>query len=95
MADIYNPQGLAEDAAIKKMILDLMVDVQALTELLRAKAFVSNVELDPIRSKIRQQDQFRSAYEYIEKMTTASNLYKNDPQRYLQELLKAKMGGRI
>lgn len=95
MADIYNPEGLREDAVVKKMILDLMVEVQALTELLRAKAFVSNVELDPIRTKIRQNDQFKMAYETINKMNAASDLYKNDPQQYLKELFKAKMEGRV
>lgn len=95
MADIYNPEGLREDAVVKKMILDLTVEVQALTELLRAKAFVSNAELDPIRDKIRQNYQFKMAYEAINKMNAASDFYKNDPQQYLKELFKAKMEGKI
>jgi hypothetical protein len=95
MPDMYKPEQLKEDAVLKKTIIDTAIDVQSTLQLLIAKDIITKEELDEMRSKVRTLPKYKASLDYIDNINKAADMYENDPQAYLQELLKAKMDGKI
>lgn len=92
MFDPYKPQTLIEDAAKDMFIIETAIELAAFIELFKAKGFVSEVELRPFREKLRENPKFKNFYDEVKARIEAGKLYKDDPQAYLQMLMKAKMG---
>lgn len=93
MADKYKPEELKEDALQKKLILDTAVDTQVILQLLIKKNIITKEELDEMRVKVKGLEKYRLAYEMINNIEKAANLYENDPQAYLKALFADKMNG--
>ena len=95
MDNIYDPDKLQSEAVQKKLMLDTAVDVQAILQILVSKEITTKEEVDKIRNIVKSQPKYKLAYDYINGIQTASETWKNDPQAYLKELLKAKMDGKV
>lgn len=94
MADKYDPKNLKEDAVQKKLIIDTAVDVQTILQILIKSGITTKEEIDEMRSKIKTLPKYKAAYEMIENINKAANLYENDPQAYLKALFNEKLNGR-
>ncbi len=94
MASIYEPDKLKEEAAKNMMIVETAINIQAVIELLTSKGIIANVELDYVRNNLKNSLQYKTAYETAKKMADAGELYEQNPQAYLRQLLEAKLQGR-
>lgn len=95
MSSVYEPQKLKEEAVKNMMIVETAINVEALIKLLVSKGIIANVEMDYIRSELKSSPKYKAVYEMYQQMINAAEVYEKDPQRYLQELLKAKLNGTI
>lgn len=94
MSDKYHPKSLKEDAIQKKLMLDTAVDVQTIMQILVKNNIATKEEIDEIRIKVKSLPKYKAAYEMVENINMASELYKNDPQAYLKALFNDKLHGR-
>lgn len=94
MADKYHPESLKEDAIQKKLMLDTAVDVQTIMQILVKNNIATKEEIDEIRIKVKSLPKYKAAYEMVENIVNASELYQNDPQAYLKALFNDKLHGR-
>ena len=94
MTDKYHPESLKEDAIQKKLMLDTAVDVQTIMQILVKNNIATKEEIDEIRIKVKSLPKYKAAYEMVENINMASELYKNDPQAYLKALFNDKIHGR-
>ena len=86
MASAYDPQSLKEEASKNVLILEAIIDLQAVMELLVSKGIIANVELEYMRDKIKTYPKYQAAYKMYQDMMNAAELY---------ELMSAKMEGVI
>ena len=95
MASAYDPQSLKEETSKNMLILEAIIDLQAVMELLVAKGIIANVELEYMRDKIKSYLKYQATYKMYQDMMDVAELYEKDPQQYLRELLTAKMKGAV
>lgn len=95
MANLYEPQNMKEEASKNMLILETAVNLQAVIDLLVSKGIIANIEIEYTRDKIKSSPKYKTAYEMYQNMINSAELYEKNPGKYLQELLKAKMEGRI
>lgn len=93
--NVYEPQNLKEEATKNMMIIDTVVEVQAVVQLLVSKGIIANVEMEYMRKQIKDSPKYKSVYEMAQKAIRAAELYEKNPQAYLQELFKAKLNGNL
>lgn len=91
MADIYHPQELQEDAAMKKLLLDTAVDVQVILQLLVSKGIIFREEVSDMREKVKRQPKYKLAYDLINQMDSAGKMYKDNPEEYLKMIFNSKL----
>ena len=91
----YNPDEALHELMIQENILNAMVDTQVVLQILVAKGIVTREEVAQYRNTVRNSPKYKATIESIESQKRGFQNAKDNPQEYLQSLLKAKMDGKI
>ena len=95
MSSPYEPQQLKESANEKMLMLNTYIELEALISLFKAKGFVAECELEPFRKELREAPAYRNAYEKIQQILHAADVYEKNPNAYLHALWTAKLNGTL
>ena len=76
---VYEPQNLKEEAMKNMMIIDTVVEVQAVVQLLVSKGLISNVEMEYMRKQKKDSPKYKAVYEMAQKAISAAELYEKNP----------------
>ena len=82
------------DIQNKQMILNTAIDVQALLRVLVDKGVITKDEINQYRAEVRKSPKYNAAMMYVEQTLEEIELYENDPQLRLREMLNRKMQGK-
>ena len=82
---------MQRDCNNKQILLNTAIDVQAVLRILVDKEIVSRDEVEEYRSQVKSSLKYKSMQDYIDQTIREINLYKNDPQLLLKNLLNRKI----
>lgn len=90
--DLDNAQNKIDEA---RRLLNLQVQIKTLENTLIAKGLISELDLNAARQYVLQDDNLKQRLEQLKAAENKIQEYKVNPQKHLQDLLKAKMEGKI
>lgn len=73
----------------------MAIDVQVLLRILVDKEIITREEVSEYRNEVRNSPKYKVVADDIQRQKTGFQAAKDNPQEYLQAILKAKMDGRI
>ncbi len=91
-ANIYKPDELKKEAYTLGLIVQAAVDAQTSLQIMMEKGIATREEITEWKSKVKNSPKYKAIYGIIEKMVNTAELYENDPQAYLKELMNIKFG---
>ena len=93
--DYYHIDESLEDLSNKELILKTAIDIQALLQLLVKNNVITKEDMDYQRKVVASNGKYKASIDYIQQNKEMFHRAKENPQEYLQALLKAKMNGEI
>ena len=93
--DYYHIDDTLEDLSNKEIMLKTAIDIQALLQLLVKNNVITKEDMDYQRKVVSNNGKYKASLDYIQQNKEMFNRAKDNPQEYLQALLKAKMNGDI
>lgn len=90
--DLDSAQSKIDNA---KRLINLQIQVDALKNVLIAKGIISELDIDASKQFIMNDEAVKKALEVLRQAEQKVNIYKNNPEQHLKDLLKAKMDGTI
>ena len=90
--DLDSAQSKIDNA---KRLINLQIQVDALKNVLIAKAIISELDIDASKQFIMNDEAVKKALEVLRQAEQKVNIYKNNPEQHLKDLFKAKMDGTI
>lgn len=94
-SNFYKPDEALHELQTQETIMNIAVDVQTTLQILMDKGIVSREEVAVYRERVRNSPKYKPVLEQIGRQKKAFQTAKENPQDYLQALLRAKMDGRI
>ena len=91
----YKPDQALHELATQQTIVDVAVDIQVLLRILVDKEIITREEVSRYREEVRNSPKYKPVLDEIQRQRQAFQTAKDNPQEYLQALLKAKMDGKI
>ena len=91
----YKPDQALHELMTQQTIVDVAVDVQVLLRILVDKEIITREEVNRYREEPRNSPKYKPVLDEIQRQRQAFQAAKDNPQEYLQALLKAKMDGKI
>ncbi len=91
----YNPDEALHELQVQEQILKALIDVQAALRILVDKGVVTREEAQEYRNKVSNSPKYKIAMDDIQRNKTGFTAAKDNPQEYLQAILRAKMNGDI
>lgn len=91
----YKPEEALQDLQVQETILNVAIDVQVLLRILVDKEIITREEVAEYRKEVRNSPKYKVVSDDIQKQKIVFQAAKDNPQEYLQAILKAKMDGKI
>lgn len=91
----YKPDQALHELTTQQTIVDIAVDVQMLLRILVDKEIINREEVKQYREEVRNSPKYKPVIDDIQRQIQAFQAAKDNPQEYLQAILKAKMEGKI
>jgi hypothetical protein len=93
--DFYNLDDATKTLENKKVMLDMYIKMESLTQLLIKHNITNELEIEACENYIKTLPHIKMMIEGIQQIESKINSYKTDPQQHLRDLMKAKMNGQI
>lgn len=90
--DLDSAQSKIDNA---RRLINLQIQVDALKNVLVAKGIISELDISATKQFIMSDETVKSTLEALGQAEQRVNMYKNNPEQHLKDLLKAKMDGTI
>ena len=87
----YKPEEALQELKLQQTIFDVAVDIQSLLRILVDKQIITREEVAKYREEVRNSPKYKPVLDWILKQTRGFQAAKDNPQEYLQALLRAKM----
>lgn len=91
----YKPEEALQDLQVQETILNVAIDLQVLLRILVDKEIITREEVSEYRKEVRNSPKYKVVADDIQRQKIGFQAAKDNPQEYLQAILKAKMDGRI
>lgn len=91
----YKPEEALQELKLQQTIFDVAVDIQSLLRILVDKQIITREEVAKYREEVKNSPKYKPVLDEILRQTKAFQAAKDNPQEYLQYLMKAKMKGDI
>lgn len=91
---LSNLDSAQQDLNNKKLLLNNLIDVQALLRILVDKDIITKEEVNHYRDEVKNSPKYALLQQYIDETQLEIDMYKKDPKLQLREMLKRKMDGK-
>lgn len=78
----------------KKLLLNNLIDVQALLRILVDKGIITKDEVQDYRNEVRRSTKYAVLQQYIDETQQEIDRFRKDPQSQLKEMMRRKMEGK-
>lgn len=91
----YKPEEALHELQVQETILKTAIDVQVVLRILVDKEIVTREEVQKYREEVSNSPKYKIVIDDIQRQKAGFQAAKDNPQEYLQALLRAKMNGGI
>ena len=91
----YKPEEALHELQVQETILKTAIDVQVVLRILVDKEIVTREEVQKYREEVSNSPKYKIVIDDIQRQKAGFQADKDNPQEYLQALLRAKMNGGI
>lgn len=91
----YKPEEALQELLLQENILRSLIDVQAALRILVDKGIVTREEVQKYRNEVSNSPKYKVVMDDIQRQKKAFQAAKDNPQEYLQAIMRAKMNGDI
>lgn len=91
----YKPEEALHELQVQEIILKTAIDVQVALRILVDKEIVTREEVQKYREEVSDSPKYKIVLDAIKRQKVGFQAAKDNPQEYLQALLRAKMNGGI
>lgn len=91
----YKPEEALHELQVQETILKTAIDVQVVLRILVDKEIVTREEIQKYRKEVSNSPKYKIVIDDIQRQKAGFQAAKDNPQEYLQALLRAKMNGGI
>lgn len=91
----YKPEEALHELQVQETILKTAIDVQVALRILVDKEIVTREEVQKYREEVSNSPKYKIVIDDIQRQKAGFQAAKDNPQEYLQALLRAKMNGGI
>lgn len=95
MIIFYKPEEALHELQVQETILKTAIDVQVVLRILVDKEIVTREEVQKYREEVSNSPKYKIVIDDIQRQKAGFQAAKDNPQEYLQALLRAKMNGGI
>ena len=92
---LYKPEEALHELQVQETILKTAIDVQVALRILVDKEIVTSEEVQKYREEVSNSTKYKIVIDDIQRQKAGFQATKDNPQEYLQALLRAKMNGGI
>ena len=92
---LYKPEEALHELQVQETILKTAIDVQVVLRILVDKEIVTREEVQKYREEVSNSPKYKIVIDDIQRQKAGFQAAKDNPQEYLQALLRAKMNGGI
>ena len=92
---LYKPEEALHELQVQETILKTAIDVQVALRILVDKEIVTSEEVQKYREEVSNSPKYKIVIDDIQRQKVGFQAAKDNPQEYLQALLRAKMNGGI
>ena len=92
---LYKPEEALHELQVQETILKTAIDVQVVLRILVDKDIVTREEVQKYREEVSNSPKYKIVIDDIQRQKAGFQAAKDNPQEYLQALLRAKMNGGI
>ena len=92
---LYKPEEALHELQVQETILKTAIDVQVALRILVDKKIVTREEVQKYREEVSNSPKYKIVIDDIQRQKAGFQAAKDNPQEYLQALLRAKMNGDI
>ena len=92
---LYKPEEALHELQVQETILKTAIDVQVALRILVDKEIVTREEVQKYREEVSNSPKYKIVIDDIQRQKAGFQAAKDNPQEYLQALLRAKMNGGI
>lgn len=91
----YKPEEALQELLLQENILRSLIDVQAALRILVDKGVVTREEVQKYRNEVSNSPKYKVVMDDIQRQKKGFQVAKDNPQEYLQAIMRAKMNGDI
>lgn len=91
----YKPEEALHELQLQETILKTAIDVQVALRILVDKEIATREEVQKYREEVSSSPKYKIVLDDIQRQKAGFQAAKDNPQEYLQALLRAKMNGDI
>lgn len=91
----YKPEEALQELLLQENILRSLIDVQAALRILVDKGIVTREEVQKYRNEVSNSPKYKVVMDDIQRQKEGFQAAKDNPQEYLQAIMRAKMNGDI
>lgn len=91
----YKPEEALQELLLQENILRSLIDVQAALRILVDKGIVTREEVQKYRNEVSNSPKYKVVMDDIQRQKKGFQVAKDNPQEYLQAIMRAKMNGDI
>ena len=91
----YKPEEALHELQVQETILKTAIDVQVALRILVDKEIVTREEVQKYREEVSNSPKYKIVLDDIKRQKVGFQAAKDNPQEYLQALLRSKMNGGI
>ena len=91
----YKPEEALQELLLQENILRSLIDVQAALRILVDKGIVTREEVQKYRNEVSNSPKYKVVMDDIQRQKNGFQAAKDNPQEYLQAIIRAKMNGDI
>lgn len=93
--NFYKQEEALHELQVQETILKTAIDVQVVLRILVDKEIVTREEVQKYREEVSNSPKYKIVIDDIQRQKAGFQAAKDNPQEYLQALLRAKMNGGI
>ena len=93
--NFYKPEEALHELQVQETILKTAIDVQVVLRILVDKEIATREEVQKYREEVSNSPKYKIVIDDIQRQKAGFQAAKDNPQEYLQALLRAKMNGGI
>ena len=90
----YKPEEALHELQVQETILKTAIDVQVALRILVDKEIVTSEEVQKYREEVSNSPKYKIVIDDIQRQKAGFQAAKDNPQEYLQALLRAKMSNK-